>query len=264
MSSIEALIKVKKHAKTDDLVRLLDEVTIYEKLAKSKAFRDLNTSQPARKKCPLLASAYDGDLYAMSLVTVAGHVIAHLDNIVPQVLTEPMAGLSQREHRKMEVMQNQIIHVRYDFLTAYDHKTMEKQVVAVYTSERETETAILIIVRNDNEYVIYQGYYKEQQIVKNQKQHQPYVETRGQKSLVISNYSIQGNNAYPFGQYITAENTYSVMLPNHEAIWVFKDIDHPIVIPLSIGDRNQLTMTKQSIQTFTATLFDILEREELV
>ena len=264
MSAIETLIKVKKQSKTDDLVRLLDEVTIYEKLAKSEAFRDLKTSQPARKKCPLLASAYDGDLYAMSLLTLAGHVIAHLESVVPHVLTEPMAGLSQRERQKMELMQNQVICVSYDSLTAYDHKTMAEHVVAVYTSERETETAILIVVRNNNAYVIYQGYYKEQSIVNNQKDYQPYVETRGQKSLVISNYSIQGNNAYPFGQYVTGEHTYSVMLPNHETLWAFKDIDHPMVIPLSIGDRNQLTMTKQSIKTFTATLFDILEREELV
>ena len=58
MSSIETLIRIKKQAQTDDLVRLLDEVADYEKLSKAEAFRDLRTSEVAKKKLPLLAGAY--------------------------------------------------------------------------------------------------------------------------------------------------------------------------------------------------------------
>ena len=61
MSSIETLIRIKKQAQTDDLVRLLDEVADYEKLSKAAAFRDLRTSEVAKKKLPLLAGAYAGE-----------------------------------------------------------------------------------------------------------------------------------------------------------------------------------------------------------
>lgn len=263
MSAIEALIKVKKQQQTDDLIRILDEVTIYEKLAKSKTLQDLKTSQATRKKCPLLAAAYDGDIYALSLTTLAGHIIAHLENIVPSVLTQPKQQLSPRELRRIEIMQNQIIPVTYASLQEYDHKTMESQVVAVYTTERETETAILIVVKVKNTYSIYQGYYKERGVIETSETHQPYIETRPHGSLCIAQYSVQGNNAFPFATYHTKQKTYSVMLPDHETLWVFEDINHPQTIVLSLGDRNALAFAKQRVETFAATILDILERASI-
>ena len=262
MSALETLIKVKKQCQNDDLIRILDEVTIYEKLSKSKTLRDLKTAQATRKKCPLLASAYDGDLYALSLMTLAGHIVAHLESVVPSVLIQPKQDLSPRELHRLEIMQDQIISVTYAPLREYDHNTMESNVIAVYTSEQENATAILIIVRVHSTYSIYQGYYNEQNGCDVIAQ-QPYVETRKNGSLCITRYSIQGNNAFPFGTYRTVNHTYSVMLPDHETLWVFEDMNHPQEIHLSLGDRNQLAFAKQHVETFASALLDILERVSL-
>ena len=89
MSAIENLIQIKKQCKNDDIVRIMDEVTDYEKLSRSPVFRDLRTSKPAQKKLPLLSSAYQGDLYALSLLTLGGNIIAHLTDQVPRVLPFP-------------------------------------------------------------------------------------------------------------------------------------------------------------------------------
>ena len=137
MSSIETLIRIKKQAQTDDLVRLLDEVADYEKLSKAEAFRDLRTSEVAKKKLPLLAGAYAGEEYSLALLTLAGHVVSHLEGAVPRVLTEPMENLTSRQIVRMELMQKQIIQVTYDSLNTYVHDEEKEHVVAVYTSRRD-------------------------------------------------------------------------------------------------------------------------------
>lgn len=260
MSALDTLIKVKKQLRNDDLIRILDEVTIYEKLSKSKALRDIKTASATRKKCPLLAAAYDGDLYALALTIVAGHIIAHLEQTILPIFIEAQLGLSPRERHRLEIMQNQIIPVTYASLMEYDHKTMESNVLAVYATEQETETSIVIIVRNKNEYVFYQGYFDKKEDLEVSDTNQPYVETREHGSLCIAQYSIQGNNAFPFATYQRGSKTYSVMLPNHETLWVFEDIEHPQEVHLSLGERNQLGFAKQHVETFASAILDILER----
>lgn len=263
MSSIETLIRIKKQAQTDDLVRLLDEVADYEKLSKAKAFRDLRTSEVAKKKLPLLAGAYAGEEYSLALLTLAGHVVSHLEGAVPRVLTEPMENLTSRQIIRMELMQKQIIQVTYDSLNTYVHDEEKEHVVAVYTSRRDGgQMAALIVVREGNRYRIYQGYYtegKEEKAVSELPKQEPYVGEQGDCRVAVNTYSVQGNNGYPFGTVRIKDRLYSIMQPSFDCLWLISESGETTEIRLSMEERNSLNMGKAQVETFADALASIIE-----
>lgn len=52
MGVLDDLIKIKSVKQEDDLLKLLDEISIYEKLSANEAFKDLKTSKITREKMP--------------------------------------------------------------------------------------------------------------------------------------------------------------------------------------------------------------------
>ena len=63
MSILDDLIRVKTNQQDDDLLKMLDEIPVYEKLSVDEKLMDLKNSEVTRKKCPLLAGFADGKLY---------------------------------------------------------------------------------------------------------------------------------------------------------------------------------------------------------
>lgn len=268
MSAIETLIKIKKSAKSDDLITLLDEVIAYEKLSKSEAFRDLSVSETAQKKLPLLAGAYKGDLYSLSLILLARNIIRHLENEVPEVLAIPIDRLAPKMQKRLELVQDNVIKVQYDDLTEYHQETMAEQVVAVFTENLGQRKAILIVVRDNEKYDIYQGYYvDDNKTIHNMQKAVPYEREKTSVAsgisyhLSILTYSLQGNNAYPFAELGYGETQYTVMMPDYTRIWIDeKETGIRREITLSMEERNALNLAKTEIEHFVNRLLEIIIR----
>lgn len=260
MSAIEALIKVKKQAKNDDLIRLLDEVITYEKLNKMKTFENLRTSKAAQKKVPLLSSAYQGDMYALSMVTMAGHILRHLDDNIPLILTELEEQITEKEQQRLLIMQDALIQPQYWPLHEYKHDKMRNHVVAMFSNERADKTAILIVAKESGTYHIYQGYYKAKKTSVVSKALEPYCVKHDNMSLSILTYSIQGNNAYPFGVFHKNKKRYDVMLPSHDSMWLREvQTGELFTISLSMEQRNRLNMAKAQVESFADILLQIIQ-----
>lgn len=257
MSALDALIQVKKQADTEDLILLLDEIAAYEKLSKAAAFRDLKTSEVARKKLPLLTKAYAGDLYCLCMMEMARNILTHLNqNEVPKVVTEPFENLTERTQKRIEMMESSIITVHYRSLYEYRDKEEKDRVVAVFT-ENVPETdqiAALIIVRSGREYTIYQGYYqkkkKEEKITRLEPT--PFIKKEDDLSLSILTYSVQGNNAYPFATLKTPSETYSVMFASYDNMWLTPESGrNRLETFLTREERNYMGMAKTDITLFS-------------
>lgn len=259
MSAIENLIRIKKQSKNDDIVKMMDEVADYEKLSRSELFRDLTTSKAAQKKLPLLAKAYAGDLYALSLSTLAGHIIAHLEDRIPEVLEKPMETLSERDMKRMELMNKSLIPVFYRGLLEYEDN-MEDRVVAVYSSERPNgSVALMIIVRDGDTYDVYQGYYRpgkkeEQQYGSHQKLKVYDFEEEGDH-FSFTTYSLLGNNCYPFGEIRLTDGRRCPVSMDYQALYLeTEEEEKPIRISLQMEQRNTLNLCKTDPEKFGKTL----------
>lgn len=257
MSAIENLIQIKKQSKNDDIVKMMDEVADYEKLSRSELFRDLTTSKVAQKKLPLLARAYQGDLYALSLSTLAGHIIAHLEDRIPEVLEKPMETLSDRDLKRMELMNKSLIPVFYRSLLEYE-EGMGGRVVAVYSSDRPNDSvALMIIVRDQETYQVYQGYYRPgkkdiQKYGSQQKLKRYEFEEKGDH-LSFTTYSLLGNNRYPFGQaFLSNRKRYNVSM-DYQALYL-EARDEEIEIPVRMEQRNTLNLCKTDPQQLGETI----------
>lgn len=265
MSVIENLIQIKKQSTNDDIVKMMDEVADYEKLSRSELFRDLTTSKVAQKKLPLLAKAYAGDLYALSLSTLAGHIIAHLEDRIPEVLEKPMETLSERDMKRMELMNKSLIPVFYRGLLEYDD-SMEDQVVAIYSSERPNGSVALMIivrdkdiVRDEDTYNVYQGYYrpgkKEEQQYGSHQQLNVYDFEEEGDHFSFTTYSLLGNNRYPFGEIRLADGRRYLVSMDYRALCLeTEEKEKPIRISLRMEQRNTLNLCKTDPEKLGKTL----------
>lgn len=257
MSAIENLIQIKKQSKNDDIVKMMDEVADYEKLSRSELFRDLTTSKVAQKKLPLLARAYQGDLYALSLSTLAGHIIAHLEDRIPEVLEKPMETLSDRDLKRMELMNKSLIPVFYRSLLEYE-EGMGDQVVAVYSSDRPNgSVALMIIVRDQETYQVYQGYYrpgkKDIQKYGNQQKIKTYDVEEDGDYFSFATYSLLGNNRYPFGQVLLSNGKRYNVSMDYQALYLGTE-EEIVTIPLRMEQRNTLNLCKTDPQQLGETI----------
>lgn len=266
MSALDSLIKVKKQAKTDDLLTLLDEVIAYEKLSKIKTFRDLKTSETAQKRLPLLSGIYKNDLYSLAMVSMVINIIQHLDGNVPEVLTEPMEIIDKRDKKRMEMMEKSIIKVKYYALNEYDDEESHDDVVAVFSGETTPsakQTAILVVTRKDGGYHIYQGYYEEAGDNVEQRKCTPYVYRDAQENqaeLVIQTYSLQGNNAYPFALFRYQGQECGVMMPDYRRIWLMDEDEKKVRHKITMKQEqiNQLNLVRPEIGKFAECLTEII------
>lgn len=263
MSVIENLIQIKKQSTNDDIVKMMDEVADYEKLSRSELFRDLTTSKVAQKKLPLLAKAYAGDLYALSLSTLAGHIIAHLEDRIPDVLEKPMETLSEQDMKRMELMNKSLIPVFYRGLLEYDD-SMEDQVVAVYSSEHPNGSAALMIIVRDKDivwgedtYNVYQGYYhpgkKEEQQHGSHQQLNVYDFEEEGDHFSFTTYSLLGNNRYPFGEIRLADGRRYPVSMDYQGLYLeTEEKEKPIWIRME--QRNTLNLCKTDPEKLGKTL----------
>lgn len=255
MSAIENLIQIKKQCKNDDIVRILDEITDYEKLSRSALFRDLTTSKAAQKKLPLLSAAYQGDLYALSLLTLAENIISHLLDHVPEVVTNPLETMTERDTRRMNAMTGSLIPVTYYGLLDYDQDSMAEHVVAVYDAKRPNgATALLIIVRDGNAYRIYQGYYhpeEETPVIEETQKVRTYQFEQNGMYLSFMTYSLLGNNRYPFGLITDTRGEQYHLSMDYHTLYVDRlDGQRAEKIPLSMAQRNELNIKKMDPRKF--------------
>lgn len=266
MSAIEALIKTKKQGTNDDLIKFLDELILYEKLAKSETFRDLRTSTAAQKKLPLLSGAYTGNLYSVSLCQMVVNILNHLDGDAPDIVKDPIVAMTEKDLRRLEILQRSVIRVSYRALNEYDHERQKDHVVGIFTtntSDNEDQVSILIVVKENEKYFIYQGFYQntDSDMGTMQIKSDVYRKTEGTDRLEIQTYSLQGNNAYPFGVFYHGNNKYQVMMPYHDLIRLtLINGEDRIKIPLTTSDINRMNMSKTEIQTFSECLMDLIRK----
>lgn len=264
MPAIDMLIKIKKQANTDDLIILMDEVVLYEKLSKVEAFRDLKTSKTAAKKLPLLSAAHKGDIYCMTMLELVREIITYMTGTAPPItIVQEKTELTAREEKMKKVMERSIVQVRYHNLEEYRHDTMKDFVVAVFSETVDTKKSILIVVRKDNYYNIYQGHYSEREDEVGAVTEKPYVYIDDPYVLSIKTYSILGNNAYPFAVFNSPSGTYSVMFPRHDEIWLTSEDGQQTSIYLSEEEITEIGMKKVTVHSFAKCLMDIIrERGE--
>ena len=86
MGVLDDLIKIKKVKKTDDLLKMIDEVSVYEKLAIDENLKDLSTSAITRAKCPLLAAFIDGKYYETILAELVSNIYLQIEGRIPDIL----------------------------------------------------------------------------------------------------------------------------------------------------------------------------------
>lgn len=265
MSALDTLIKVKKSATTDDLLRFLDELILYEKLAKAETFRDLKTSAVAQKKLPLLSGIYTGDIYSLAICEIVCNIISHLDETIPEIIQEPVVDLSPKELRRLEILRKSVITSVYYSLNEYNHDIMKDHVVAVFTGDKgkqKQQAAILIVVKDQNMYQIFQGFYTmDKETDSDSYRIEPYIYRDHDMILSITTYSMQGNNAYAFGELTTGSGQYSVMMPTCDTLWLLKqDENEKIVIKLTMEEINALNLAKLEIETFSKCIMDIIRK----
>lgn len=266
MNILDALIKVKKESSMDDLMKLFDEITAYEKLSKIAAFRDLKTSETAKQKLPLLANAYEGNYYHLALCDIAGHIINHVDHQIPEVL-QISVDMSNRKQKQFEMLKNVCINVRYLSLEDYNHEAMKDKVIGVFESERPNdrgERSLLIIVSFNKTYQIYEGFYKNETDEEKKQQelrHTPYVQTEDGIRLIINTYSNQGNNEYKFGSVIYDSSEYAIMLAANELRLISKKDVIERQIPLTTIEQNELNMAKLDLKRFANCLFQVIRKD---
>ena len=266
MGAIETIISVKKTIQTNDLITLLDEIIAYRKLAKVKAFQDIRTSAPAQKKLPFLAKAYAGDLYMLSLAEVAGNVIAHLEGERPEVLVEPFSQVSPKQQKLLNSLSHSMVKANYQDLMEYDHDKMSGQVLGVYKKEYEKYDSLLIITREHGSYQIFQGHCQKpkEEGPKEIQTAVPFCLSDGDWELQIMTYSVQGNNAYPFGTVKSPFGAYQVMMPWYDVIWLLSgepgSLSIRYVIPLEREQCSELQVEKVRIESFAACILEMVRK----
>lgn len=265
MSVLDTLIKIKKSETTDDLLRFLDELILYEKLAKAETFRDLKTSEIAQKKLPLLSGLYTGDIYSLAICEIVCNIISHLEETIPEIIQEPVMDLSPKELRRLEILRKSVITSVYYSLNEYNHDIMKDHVVAVFTGDKgkqKQQAAILIVVKDQNIYQIFQGFYKlDKKIESDSYRIEPYTYKEGDTFLSITTYSMQGNNAYAFGELTYETGHYSIMMPKCDTLWLLKqDNNEKTVIKLTMEEINALNLAKLEIETFSKCIMDIIRK----
>lgn len=268
MSIIDQLIKVKKKTKNEDILDVLDELTKYEKLSKLISFENKSQHASIQKKLPFLWKASQHDIYAQTLLTTAGHICAHLTGETPEIVDVLLGDLEGAYQRRLELMQTNSTHIAYRELIEYDHDEMADNIIGIYSEKREENTSIIIIVEQDSGYIIFQGYYTEQDTQYKSNEIPYYEKTKNNHKISIQTYSLQGNNTYPFAQLYFDNKSFTICIPDNQHIKIdeisTESENTSNVITLTQEQQNKIALSLTHIETFADTLLDIICQEETV
>lgn len=260
MSILDDLIRVKTNQQDDDLLKMLDEIPVYEKLSVDEKLKDLKNSEITRAKCPLLAGFIDGNLYETVLADLVSNVYIQVEGHAPAVL-ETAAEKTLKQQRQFEILQKGVAHVEYLGLEHYDHEIMKDMVTAVFTKEYDSTVTAVIIIKEPDGYTMYHGTYandKRENVSADTGINNPII-VKGQHGIFTMNtYSILGNNGYRFGCYAMSNIAYDVMIGPNGLLYLLAG-DLPVIHEIPWEDRNSLNLVKKDPKEFAAVVTGIIE-----
>lgn len=258
MSVLDDLIKIKANMQEDDLIKLLDEIPVYDKLSVDEQLKDLKKSTITRTKCPLLAGFADGKLYETILADLAANVYLQIEGNIPEVLTTA-AEKTLRQQKQMEILHDSIARVEYRELTEYDHNLMKDYLAAVFTKQDQNIVTAVLIVKELRNYIMYHGTYIVEEYDKFVINSYIPLTTKGERGIfTMYSYSVLGNNGYRFGSYLTSNKSYDVMIGPDGVLYL---LNGELVTSHSITseEHNNLNMAKRDPQKFAETVTAIIE-----
>lgn len=259
MSVLNDLIRIKTSRQEDDLVKMLEEIPVYEKLSVNEQFRDLKTSEITRAKCPLLAGFVDEHPYELILGDLIANIYLQIEDYIPHLLMKTVER-TPKQQKQFEILQKGIANVEYKELIEYDHETMAEHVTAVFTNRRKGAVIAVIIVRVQNGYEMYHGSYVLDENSRITVKTLSPVMTKGKKGvLVMEIYSMLGNNAHPFARYTNEKESYDVMIGLDGKLYLIKDDGESIEHKISHEEHNRLNMAKKKIEKYAEEVIAIIE-----
>lgn len=259
MSILDDLIKIKTCAQEDDLIKMLDEIPVYEKLSVNEEFRDLKSSAITRSKCPMLAAFVDGNAYETILGELIANIYLHIENNVPDMFRTAIER-TPKEQKQFEILEQSLICITYHMLSEYDHEAMKNRVAAVFTNRRDVMTMIVIILRSQDGYDMYHGCYDTDG--------KEYVYTlmlepvvvRGDKGVFsMTSYSMLGNNGYPFGHYMIDDVDYKVMIGPDGELFLIQGDETFLQYHIPDGKRSLLATSKNNAKEFANAVLSTIE-----
>lgn len=280
MSLIDQLIQMKKSEKENDIIKMIDEFTLYNKLSSVKALGGIEDSPAMQKKLPYMTKFIEGNFYQLSLAITAIHILTHLEYNLPPTIQEKIENIPERTKKQLTLVSKSSVQPTFQELMQYDHKTESDFVVGVYTKEVNNETKIIIITNpSGNRYVIYQGDYIETEDKelrarnKSTLKHKDYLTKLNKGTLSIGNYSMAGNNHYPFAEYNREGIIYYLSIPNQDIIRLStrpslawspdkKENTKTECIHLTHEEKNRMGLSRQNIDKFADVVADIINRWE--
>lgn len=259
MNILDNLIKIKNCKQEDDLLKILDEIPVYEKLSVDENLKDLTKSEITRTKCPLLAGFADGNLYETLLADLAANVYLEIEDAIPPVLM-PVLDQTKKRKKQMEVLQSGITHVDYRELMTYDHEKMKDQVSAIFTKSYKNDVTMAIVIKNADRYVMYHGTYNvnetNNEIYYNP---EPQVLKTEQGIFSMDSYSVLGNNGYPFAHYSNKDASYDVMIGPDSVLYLLNGSETK-EYQISGEEKNHLNIGKKDPKKFAEAVTEIVER----
>lgn len=259
MNVLDDLIRIKTNKQEDDLLKLLDEIPVYEKLSVDDKLKDLAHSDITRRKCPLLAGFTDGHLYETVLADLAANVYLQIEGEIPIVL-QTASELSQKKQKQLEILQKGIATVNYRDLMDYDHKVMKALLTAVFIKKHGNVNIAALIVKQTGGYTMFHGTYTADEKGKAVSNTNGPLAIKGKKGVfAMDSYSVLGNNGYPFARYSAGNLTYDVMISPEGVLYL---MNGALITSyeLHYEDRNTLNTMKKDPNLFAKELTEIIER----
>lgn len=259
MNVLDDLIRIKTNKQDDDLLKMLDELPVYEKLSVDEKLGDLKHSEITRKKCPLLAGFVDGKVYETVLADLAANVYLQIEGNIPLIL-QSAAELTAKKQKQLEILRTGIARVEYRDLLQYDHLTMKPFLTAVFLKKHNGVNIVAIIVRRQGGYVMYHGTYVTDEKGKDTQDAFTPIMVKGKNGvLTMASYSMLGNNGYPFAQYVTGNIRYNVMIGPDSEMYLMNDaVINVFEIPME--DKNTLNIAKKEPMSFAKEVTAIIEK----
>lgn len=259
MSILNDLIRIKTSAQEDDLIKMLDEVPVYEKLSVNEQFKDLKSSEITRTKCPMLAAFVDNQPYETILADLVANIYLQIEGHIPDIFNAVIER-TPKQQKQFEILQQGLVRVEYEELIEYDHETMEEHVAAVFTKRNKSSAIVVIIVRNHDGYKMYHGSYmsdgNDQITIKMLSP----IMARGNKGVfVMEIYSMLGNNAYPFGRYSDENHSYDIMISLDGELFLVDEEEKVSNYTIPHEEHNKLNMAKKDPEDYAKTVLSIIE-----
>lgn len=258
MNILDDLIRMKTNAQEDDMLRMFDEVQIYEKLSVDEKLRNIKTSEITRKKCPLLAGFVDGRLYETVLAELIRNIYLNIEEQAPEILMTAYEK-TIKQQKQFEVLGKSIAHVEYESLEEYDHTSMKDSLVAIFTEKSQNIMTAVLIAKNGKDYIMYHGTYEEKGSKgKGRSKIDPII-VKGKKGIFkMDTYSVLGNNGYRFGTYQGKNYLYDVMIGPDSTLYLVNG-KQIMTNKISEEDNNLLNMVKKNPKEFAEQIMSVIE-----